>query len=449
MPAIDILKVRNVSVLQYLKDKSLKIDLKMGGQSTAFFSLINCEKININNEDFFIAPGQIVEINSNFKGIINRIIKRIIKIDYDTENNILNEFFELDIEIIGFSNIPMRRTIYGRWDNCTCGDIVLELQQNFLSSEGITVGYIDSGKTLDAQIGYDADIAKSIKDIFNELAEMSGYIWYIDNDLKLYFVEGYPTFEYTKEISKYSFCENTPNDTLKIMSNSFQLEKTGENYINKCFVIGGVDDDGYTVKGSYDATLAISAKQNSDGYGTGHYGKVLINEHAYTEAEANSLAEQETEENCHYSNIVRFTILNQDFIKYAEIGGIFYIYDIPNLAGGYRIEEMHISQFGNELKAEILGKSSKNVKMYKNSFENYFENKFKKTIKNEKNIFEIISNKIKKQINAVDLYDTAMSIKHRDNTYSNYTLTKDSNGNIEKITDINTGKEIIINWNEE
>ncbi len=63
--------------------------------------------------------------------------------------------------------------------------IVEDIITNYLAAEGVTVGEVQTGATFEETIiNY-----QSASRVFEVLADKSGFIWYIDNDKKLYFIE--------------------------------------------------------------------------------------------------------------------------------------------------------------------------------------------------------------------------------------------------------------------
>jgi len=91
----------------------------------------------------------------------------------------------VEVMASGYSVIPARRVANLSYSSKTCGYIANDMITQYLTSDGITAGTINDGTTLDS---YSAE-GKSIKMVLDELADISGFKWYIDNDKELMFVQ--------------------------------------------------------------------------------------------------------------------------------------------------------------------------------------------------------------------------------------------------------------------
>ena len=82
-----------------------------------------------------------------------------------------------------FHQILDRRVVAGVWSDLTAGAIIRDIAKDHL--EGVTVGQVDDGPTLEEFI---VDY-RHASDVFEELAELAGFTWWIDQYRKIWFVE--------------------------------------------------------------------------------------------------------------------------------------------------------------------------------------------------------------------------------------------------------------------
>lgn len=176
----------------------------------------------------------------------------------------------------GYNHIPARRTITSSWDATTAGAIVSGLITEHLATEGITAGTINTGATINE---YDA-VVSSIKDVFDYVAEASGFKWYINDSKQLNFLQ-----EDTVVNAAHDIIYNGTFKDYNIVDYSESLE----NYANKQFVRGGLGDDGYIVKTSVDDSTEISARATIEG-GSGVYGDIINNSAIETSTDATTAA---------------------------------------------------------------------------------------------------------------------------------------------------------------
>lgn len=105
-----------------------------------------------------------------------------------------------DVSSDGYNDILARRTVGLYRSNVTAGSIVTGLITSYLSEEGITAGTIDAG----ANITEYRATAKSTLDIIEDMADFSGYQWWVDAQRKLHFKENF-TPVITNEILNGNF----------------------------------------------------------------------------------------------------------------------------------------------------------------------------------------------------------------------------------------------------
>jgi len=87
------------------------------------------------------------------------------------------------ISCVDYHYFADKRLVAASYENKTCGFIVDDIFNNYLAEEGITIGNIDLGATLvQAVFNY-----VRVTDAYDALAEKAGFIWFIDENKKLYF----------------------------------------------------------------------------------------------------------------------------------------------------------------------------------------------------------------------------------------------------------------------
>lgn len=101
------------------------------------------------------------------------------------------------------------------------GEIVADLVSTFAGLESIGVSNIDSGAVVDT-IGFEADV--SVSDAIGHLAELSGYVWWIDEDRELYFKPR------TYVSAPFAIGLSTGN------YRNFEVRKTREDKVNSALV---------------------------------------------------------------------------------------------------------------------------------------------------------------------------------------------------------------------
>lgn len=78
-----------------------------------------------------------------------------------------------------------KRIVATSYANVTCGFMVNDLVTNFLASEGVTVGSIQTGPTLSGSIAFNYKTASYCLD---KIATLAGFSWWIDASRQLWFI---------------------------------------------------------------------------------------------------------------------------------------------------------------------------------------------------------------------------------------------------------------------
>lgn len=156
---------------------SFSINDDINHRSTASITLIDEDK-SLNS----IVTGMNVEILSSsgiiFAGIITNVKRSFI--------GKFGSAIQIDIDCSDYTLMTARRLgKYSSDSAVTCGDIVRYIYENYLEDEDILIGEIEDGEELSTA----KFPLKTVSEILDTLAEISGYIWYIDYDRKLYFID--------------------------------------------------------------------------------------------------------------------------------------------------------------------------------------------------------------------------------------------------------------------
>lgn len=151
-------------------------------KSTCNFSLV------IDNPSSIPLEGQQILIKHNniviFGGSIYDVRLRLSGIPNDGHKIIAS------ISSNGYNHIPARRSITVDYHiPKTSGQIVTDMVNNYLSSEGITAGTIQAGADWNEYPSDFPDKCISVKQVLDDMASKSGYKWYIDIERRLHFVE--------------------------------------------------------------------------------------------------------------------------------------------------------------------------------------------------------------------------------------------------------------------
>ena len=148
------------------------------------------------------------------------------------------------IEVVGYRKILQGRTVKLTEDEVesykNVGDIVRALVNKWLIMDGITIGRVDDGipiEEIEDIKGYDAI---SIYDLMEYFSEISGYLWFVDKNRKLYFysVSERIGTDWGDKEAKYQLTE----DNEKFFNIDSIVSNFG-GYANRVFVIGGENED--------------------------------------------------------------------------------------------------------------------------------------------------------------------------------------------------------------
>jgi hypothetical protein len=357
------LLINGTDKINYLKRPSMRITKSTDNRSSMGFSLITTPSAYSDNG---IIIGQDVKFlddddNIIFGGVIKQV--RVIKLDplLGTDKKI-----ELSIIAYDYNEITARRTSSGSYTNKTAGFIVNSLRTNVLNltgySDGVGYGFIDDGATLDTYQTF----AKTVKDVLDDLALVSGYKWYIDEDRDLYFID-----ENTIDDAPHDLVETAPTFTdFQVIDVSITLD----NYRNKQFVKGA---DSLLV--SAEIASEITERSNIEG-SSGVYGDTIDSTEFTSEADALYAAEDALKRYGTIPYAIRFTTMTNVFKPSTKLKC-----NLPSVFIGsdmyFLIEMVDIVDLGTAFMSTVTATrrsntdfSTKRTEGYKEYFANLLKN---------------------------------------------------------------------------
>jgi hypothetical protein len=101
-------------------------------------------------------------------------------------NPFATDILIFDIECVDYNEIADRFIVAEAYVNETSGFIVNDLFTKYLQADGVTIGQIDTG-ILVASAKFPR--VSTVTQVLDEIAEFNGFIWYIDYNKELYFIE--------------------------------------------------------------------------------------------------------------------------------------------------------------------------------------------------------------------------------------------------------------------
>jgi len=216
--------------------------------------------------------------------IFGGIIKNLGTQQYDSgKGNAVNVLTSIYSD--GYNSIAGRRVSLMAYSTSYAGVIVENLRSGVLNevgaSEGIGAGTIDNGSYYERF----ARPLTSIKDVYDELANASGFKWYIDDSKDLYFAQE----------------SSTPDAAHEIMSTGtfydyfdFSVTQNIAEYRNRQIVVGGSDSDtGLAVQVEIDSSAQIATQQALEGgssYSSGIYANIINDTNITNATDATTVA---------------------------------------------------------------------------------------------------------------------------------------------------------------
>ena len=201
-----------------VKKDSIDVDSRIEERSTAKFIIED----RLGTKTY--QNGQPVEIrdddgNTIFKGIIDSCVQ-------DSISPVGVGLWHV-VKCADWHYLADKRIAAESYEDKTAGFIVDDLITNYLAAEGVSTGEVQGGATLGAVIiNY-----IRVSDALDKLAEVSGFIWYINADKELYFVE--------RSTTTAPWNVDTSDADNKVIKGSTNLSSANPKYRNSQFVLGG------------------------------------------------------------------------------------------------------------------------------------------------------------------------------------------------------------------
>jgi hypothetical protein len=209
--------IGGVDTTPLVRVDSLKVQDRLNGRNTASFDLVS--------EDGTYRPtiGAEVVITRDgtrlFAGFVN---------DYE-EEDVPGSWDALLFRVpcVDYNAICNQRLVAKAYEapGQTLGDIVLDIVASFLAGEGITTANVQDGPIIDKAVWNYQYVAEA----FNDLADLSGYIWYIDYNKDLHFV--------SRDTNAAPFALTDTSGNFRKM----KVRRTREQYRNKQIIRAGKD----------------------------------------------------------------------------------------------------------------------------------------------------------------------------------------------------------------
>lgn len=319
----------------------------------------------------------------------------------------------------GYNVIAKRRTIAIDMADTTAGAVVT-FCGNVLATDGVTLGTIVTGATVSI---YQETVIK-VYDVLDAMAEASGCVWYIDDSKQLHFVE--------TDVLNYASVTLDPVDGFGDFFD-FDWDESLEDYRNKQWVLG----DGVSVVVENTAEI-VARKIVEGGDSSGVYGETHEDNEIVTEADAIKVA-NELLNRYGIPGSISF-VTTQDVFTPEEM------LEVNHAKHGiystfYMIETVNTSCSDNILYYEISA-VARSVDSFTNKSVDSDIEFFKKLANSNSNNSSGTTTGTLTQLDfRTDGFDATY-----DNVMASYDWTKDTSGRITKLTDNDSGEEIIVNW---
>ena len=204
-----------------VRNSQVNIDDRIGERSVANFTIVDTpgtanysrgQPVSIYNDDRATATGTPI-----FAGFISIPEGQVLT----TSGALLHSISCMDNHYLADKRIASKV-----WENKSSASMVTELHTDYLAAEGITIGEIQTGDTFTRVVANYVPVT----DIIDTIAEANGFVWYIDADKKLYFID--------RTTNTASF-DLTASNVLETTSPRYS--KGNQQYRNVQWIRGGTD----------------------------------------------------------------------------------------------------------------------------------------------------------------------------------------------------------------
>ena len=333
------LKINSVDFTSKLHAQSLSISKSADNRHSCSFAIDTTASAIGTADGMYI--GQEVEVLDGVTTLFGGVIKSINIEKLETGLG-ATKLIRLDMYCSDYNDICARRVTTINQSNKTGGELVTLIVNNVLNlaayNDNVGLGTISTGATY----GYYSATAKSVKDILDDLAESSGYKWYIDADKDLYFVQEDTIVDETNVIE-----EGGAFTDFNIINTNISLE----NYRNKQWVLGALDTTGAEVNVSAELASAITARATIEG-NSGVYGDIIHATDAQSVTDATIVANNKLKLYGTIPYTVTFTSFTNTWVEGTRVTA-----DIPTLGiptgSKFLIENVTIVDLGGALVSTV------------------------------------------------------------------------------------------------
>lgn len=168
--------LNGVNINKYVVEGSLNIDDAIGERSTCQF-VVRCPAGVLN-----VVVGAKVEVYTNDIKIFGGTIDNIDKVELQGSNP---PYLEYSVQCADWHQICDRRIVSEAYENMPAGDIVQSIIQKYLAGEGIVADLVQDGPVIQQAVFNYVPVTQC----FDKLADLAGFMWWIDSDKRLYFCD--------------------------------------------------------------------------------------------------------------------------------------------------------------------------------------------------------------------------------------------------------------------
>lgn len=364
-----IVLVNNVPLTADVVRGSISVSLRPNGERSASVSFYLVAPDIKDGDELEIFDGAQTTANKIFGGIINSYSAQMI-----TPITEQYPVYQIDVSSDGYGILAQRRIVNYTGTNMNAVDILRDVFE-ILTTETVFEGNFQSGPTLSNYVAK----YKSIAEVFDDMANVSGYVWYIDNSRALYFQP-----HWIGASAPFELVEGGPFKDFHDLSWSGGLD----NYANKVFVVGA----GNIVAARENAAEIADRASEADGQGTGVYGYVIEDSNITSLSVANNVADQHLLKSAVSPGNLSFSTYTKGFLPghklKVQIAAITDMNNDPNVRPSvpniwyYLIDEVTIERENDKvtkynISATRRYNSTFNTKT-SNGFKEYFKNLVKK-----------------------------------------------------------------------
>jgi hypothetical protein len=237
-----------------LKPSSFRLIRKGAGQSELSFGIIT-------DSNYLLKQGQYVRVKATRQGVSTFVFYGTITTHMESLLGAEQVKISQDVQCQGMKTIAARRSVKIDYaEGLTYGAIALEMVSDYLHQDGILAGTISTGATL--QDDWSQEVI-SIQEVLDECASKSGFVWYVDDEAKLQFLQA-PNF-----VGSAPF----PLNASWTKYNNLKITTESSTYFNKLFLCGGDDETGNPIVLGFEDFAESEDQQDITG-GTGVFGNI-------------------------------------------------------------------------------------------------------------------------------------------------------------------------------